>query len=139
MRIQLHSLPSIIIEEKVSSVDHTFWRLMSDLLRKFTLLLRFFVEFNSSLYLQVIKVLIQVSRRNSWAEIVHCKLICMLTNMFYQDPDGTISSSATPRILVEQVDLIGGIEFIFREVLLYLFVKLNSNYVKPSEYTRRIN
>lgn len=78
----------------------------------------FWLGLNYTFYLQVIKVLIQVSRRNSWAEIVHCKLICMLTNMFYQVPDGpTSSSSATPKILVEQVDQIGGIEFIFIEVL----------------------
>ncbi|WOH02547.1 hypothetical protein DCAR_0521936 [Daucus carota subsp. sativus] len=68
---------------------------------------------------RVIKVLIQVSRRNSWAEIVHCKLICMLTNMLYEVPDGpTTSTLASPRILVEQVDLIGGIEFVYIEFVL---------------------
>ncbi|KAK6145335.1 hypothetical protein DH2020_022155 [Rehmannia glutinosa] len=69
--------------------------------------------------LQVIKVLMQISRRNSWAEIVHCKLICMMTNMFYQvpeEPDKVVS--ATPLFLVNQVDLIGGIDFIFRELVL---------------------
>ncbi|KAK1396296.1 Vacuolar protein sorting/targeting protein like [Heracleum sosnowskyi] len=68
---------------------------------------------------RVLKVLIQVSRRNSWAEIVHCKLICMFTNMFYEVPDGsTTSSLASPRFLVEQIDLIGGIEFVYVEFAL---------------------
>lgn len=66
--------------------------------------------------MKVVKVLIEVSRRNSWAEVVCSKLICMLTNMFYQVSDLTVSS--TPKFLVEQVDLIGGIEFIFLEVCL---------------------
>lgn len=60
----------------------------------------------------------QISRRNSWAEVVHCKLICMMTNMFYQVPEGPDKdASATPLFLVSQVDLIGGIDFIFGEVL----------------------
>lgn len=66
--------------------------------------------------IRVVKVLIEVSRRNSWAEVVCSKLICMLTNMFYQVSDLTVSS--TPKFLVEQVDLIGGIEFIFLELVL---------------------
>jgi len=65
---------------------------------------------------KVVKVLIEISRRNSWAEIVCSKLICMLTNMFYQVSDE--AGSTTPKFLVEQVDLIGGIEFIFLEVCL---------------------
>lgn len=68
-----------------------------------------------------------ISRRNSWADVVHHKLICMLTNMFYQVPDGLNKAvSATPVFLVEQVDLIGGIEFIFNEVFLDDFLKLLS-------------
>ncbi|KAK4425193.1 hypothetical protein Salat_1713200 [Sesamum alatum] len=69
--------------------------------------------------IRVIKVLMQISRRNSWAEIVHCKLICMLTNMFYQVPEGPDKVvSATPLFLLKQVDLIGGIAFIFGELVL---------------------
>ncbi|KAL2541549.1 hypothetical protein Adt_02527 [Abeliophyllum distichum] len=69
--------------------------------------------------IRVIKVLIQISRRNSWAEIVHCKLICMMTNMFYQVPEGPDKVvSATPFFLVQQFDLIGGNEFIFAELVL---------------------
>ncbi|KAL3655884.1 hypothetical protein CASFOL_000280 [Castilleja foliolosa] len=69
--------------------------------------------------IRVIKVLMQISRRNSWAEIVHCKLICMMANMFYQVPEGPEKVvSASPLFLVNQVDLIGGIEFIFVELVL---------------------
>lgn len=68
---------------------------------------------------QVIKVLLTISRQNSWAEVVRSKLICMLTNMFYDVPDGSNkAASATPMFFIEQVDLIGGIEFIFVEVFL---------------------
>lgn len=66
--------------------------------------------------IRVIKVLIQISRRNSWAELVHCKLINMLTNMFYEVPEG--SKTSTPTFLVDQVDLIGGIEFVFIELVI---------------------
>ncbi|XP_057979447.1 uncharacterized protein LOC131165551 isoform X2 [Malania oleifera] len=66
--------------------------------------------------IRVIKTLLEISRKNSWAEVVHCKLICMLTNMFYQVADGpALAVSSTPIFLVDQVDLIGGIEFIFFE------------------------
>lgn len=54
------------------------------------------------------------SRRNSWAGIVHSKLICMLVNMLYEVPD--VPASPCPRFLIDQLDLIGGIEFIFQEV-----------------------
>nr|GEU89996.1 hypothetical protein [Tanacetum cinerariifolium] len=66
--------------------------------------------------IRVIKVFIQISRRNSWAELVHCKLINMLTNMFYEVPEGSITS--TPTFLMDQVDLIGGIEFVFIELVI---------------------
>ncbi|KAL2230278.1 UNVERIFIED_CONTAM: hypothetical protein Sindi_1622200 [Sesamum indicum] len=69
--------------------------------------------------ISVIKALMQISRRNSWAEIVHCKLICMMTNMFYQVPEGPDKVvSAAPFFLIKQVDLIGGIDFIFGELVL---------------------
>ncbi|KAD5962008.1 hypothetical protein E3N88_13481 [Mikania micrantha] len=66
--------------------------------------------------IRVIKVLIQISRRNSWAELVHCKLINMLTNMFYEVPES--STTSTPTFLVDQVDVIGGIEFVFIELVI---------------------
>ncbi|XP_059628165.1 uncharacterized protein LOC132270969 [Cornus florida] len=66
--------------------------------------------------IRVIKVLMEISRRNSWAELVHSNLICMLTNMFYQVPDEALPSA--PSFLAEQVDLLGGIEFIFIELVL---------------------
>lgn len=70
----------------------------------------------NGLDIRVVKMLLETSRTNSWAEIVHSTLICMLTNLFYQVPDAPIKAvSNTPMFLVDQVDLIGGIEFIFLE------------------------
>ncbi|KAJ0977049.1 hypothetical protein J5N97_012523 [Dioscorea zingiberensis] len=37
---------------------------------------------------KVVKTLLEISRENALAEVVHCKLICMLTNMCYQVSDG---------------------------------------------------
>ncbi|CAN0837300.1 hypothetical protein LINGRAHAP2_LOCUS1766 [Linum grandiflorum] len=66
--------------------------------------------------IRVIKAFIMTSRTNCWAELVHSKLICMLTNMFYQIPDEPVETvSSSPVFLKDQVDLIGGIEFIFYE------------------------
>ncbi|OAY72185.1 hypothetical protein ACMD2_02291 [Ananas comosus] len=66
--------------------------------------------------IRVIKTLLEISSKHSWAEVVHCKLICILTNMFYQIPDGAAEPvSDTPIFLVEQVDLLGGIDFICLE------------------------
>nr|XP_048326406.1 uncharacterized protein LOC107413517 isoform X3 [Ziziphus jujuba var. spinosa] len=73
----------------------------------------------NDLDIRVIKVLIEISRKNSWAEVVHCKLVSMLANMFYRVPEGNMDAvSSSPIFLVEQVDLIGGIEFIFLEYTL---------------------
>ncbi|KAL3523792.1 hypothetical protein ACH5RR_016626 [Cinchona calisaya] len=72
-----------------------------------------------TLDIRVIKVLLTISRQNSWAEVVRSKLICMLTNMFYEVPDGSNkAASAVPMFLIEQVDLIGGIEIIFVELVI---------------------
>ncbi|OVA03519.1 hypothetical protein BVC80_1651g18 [Macleaya cordata] len=66
--------------------------------------------------IRVIKGLLEISREHSWAELVHCKLLCMLTNMFYQVSDGaTKAVPSAPIFLIEQVDLLGGIEFICLE------------------------
>ncbi|XP_028778105.1 uncharacterized protein LOC114734633 isoform X3 [Neltuma alba] len=63
--------------------------------------------------IRVIKALIEISWKNSWAELVHCKLISLLTNMFYQVPDeATDAVPSTPKFLVDQLDLIGGVQFI---------------------------
>ncbi|KAL6581155.1 hypothetical protein OROMI_007078 [Orobanche minor] len=76
------------------------------------------VPFEEDNLVKVIKVLMQISRRNSWAEIVHCKLIYMMTNMFYQASEGPVKVvSEIPLFLVSQVDLIGGIDFIFGELV----------------------
>ncbi|CAI0411348.1 unnamed protein product [Linum tenue] len=66
--------------------------------------------------IRVIKAFIMTSRTNSWAEIVHSKLISMLTNIFYQIPDESVEAVlSSPVFLIDQIDLIGGIEFIFIE------------------------
>ncbi|KAG8645066.1 hypothetical protein MANES_10G033000v8 [Manihot esculenta] len=66
--------------------------------------------------IRVIKRIVEISRINSWAELVHSRLICMLTNMCYQVPDEpTLDVSKAPVFLIDQVDLIGGIEFFFYE------------------------
>ena len=63
------------------------------------------------------KALVRASRENSWAELVHCKLISMLTNMFYEVLDEAVEPVlSTPKFLVDQLDLIGGVQFIFLEV-----------------------
>jgi hypothetical protein len=69
---------------------------------------------------QVIKALLGTSKRNSWSEVVHSKLICIMTNMFYQSPEPEGSNkaiSSASNFLIDQVDLIGGVEYIFFEVL----------------------
>ncbi|CAL0308297.1 unnamed protein product [Lupinus luteus] len=66
--------------------------------------------------IRVMAALIRTSRQNSWAELVHCKLISMLTNMFYEVPDEVAEPiSSTAKFLVDQLDLIGGVQFIFVE------------------------
>ncbi|XP_022745376.1 uncharacterized protein LOC111295869 isoform X2 [Durio zibethinus] len=66
--------------------------------------------------IRVVKALIETSRVNFWAGLVHCKLICILANMLYQVPDeSTTAIMSTASFLVDQVDLIGGIDFIFIE------------------------
>lgn len=74
-------------------------------------------------FLQVIKTLLEISGEHSWAEIVHCKLICMLTNMFYQASNGALqAASDAPAFLAEHVDLLGGIDFICLEVRSVLLI-----------------
>ncbi|WVZ05715.1 hypothetical protein V8G54_019061 [Vigna mungo] len=65
--------------------------------------------------IRVLKALVRISRENSWAELVHCKLISMLTNMFYEVPEVAASVPGKPKFLVDQLDLIGGVQFIFIE------------------------
>ncbi|XP_061338326.1 uncharacterized protein LOC133285160 isoform X2 [Gastrolobium bilobum] len=66
--------------------------------------------------IRVMKALIRTSRENNWAELVHCKLISMLTNMFYEVPDEVAEPvPSKPKFLVDQLDLIGGVQFIFIE------------------------
>uniref|UniRef100_A0A7N0V565 Uncharacterized protein n=1 Tax=Kalanchoe fedtschenkoi TaxID=63787 RepID=A0A7N0V565_KALFE len=66
--------------------------------------------------IRVIKSLLEISRANAWAEVVHCKLVCMLTNMCYEVPDSPDKATSNAMIfLADQIDLIGGIEFVFIE------------------------
>ncbi|KAL2329607.1 hypothetical protein Fmac_017188 [Flemingia macrophylla] len=66
--------------------------------------------------IRVLKELVRISRVNSWAELVHCKLISMLTNMFYEVPDEVAESvPSKAKFLVDQLDLVGGVQFIFIE------------------------
>ncbi|KAK7295703.1 hypothetical protein RJT34_18614 [Clitoria ternatea] len=66
--------------------------------------------------IRVLKELVRISRLNSWAELVHCKLISMITNMFYEVPEEDAESVPSKlKFLVDQLDLIGGVQFIFIE------------------------
>ncbi|XP_074567956.1 uncharacterized protein LOC141824545 isoform X1 [Curcuma longa] len=70
----------------------------------------------AGLDIRVIKTLLEISNEYSWAEVVHCKLICILSNMFYQTSnDSPKDALHIPKFLVEQVDLLGGIDFICLE------------------------
>lgn len=105
-----------------------------------TKVMSFYVNCCFTAYFQVVKALLVISRKNSWAEVVHCKLISMLANMFYQLPeeaDETVSS--TRLFVVEQVDLIGGIEFIFVEVCYQFILKLKSKVRYSSYWIRSIS
>lgn len=66
--------------------------------------------------IRVIKTLLKISRKHSWAEIVHCRLICMLADMCYQAPNNSAEAASDhPTFLIGQVDLLGGIGFICLE------------------------
>ncbi|XP_074280627.1 uncharacterized protein LOC141605646 isoform X2 [Silene latifolia] len=66
--------------------------------------------------IRVVKALIEISRSSSWAEIVHSKLVLILVRMFYDFSDeDSLTSHATLKFLADQVDMIGGIDFIFLE------------------------
>ncbi|CAN6472475.1 unnamed protein product [Victoria cruziana] len=68
------------------------------------------------LLVQVIKSLLEISRQHSWAEILHSKLICMLTYLLYQVADGSNeSASEVPFLSIEQIESLGGIEFVCME------------------------
>ncbi|XP_031485176.1 uncharacterized protein LOC116254156 isoform X1 [Nymphaea colorata] len=65
---------------------------------------------------RVIKSLLETSRQHSWAEVLHSKLICMLINLLYQVPDGSNNAvSEVPFLSIEQVESLGGIEFVCME------------------------
>jgi len=63
----------------------------------------------------VIKTLLEISVEHSWAKVVHSKLICMLTNMLYQVSDVTQNGVRDTHFVPEQIDLLGGIDYICLE------------------------
>lgn len=66
--------------------------------------------------IRVIKSFLEISRKHSWAEIVRCRLVCMLTNMFYLIPKKSAETvSDHPTFLIGQVDFLGGIDFVCLE------------------------
>lgn len=61
-----------------------------------------------SFAIQVIKALLEIGRKHSWAEIVRC---------IYRAPEKSVEGVMDhPEFLIEQVDLLGGIDFICLEV-----------------------
>ncbi|KAG6475903.1 hypothetical protein ZIOFF_065133 [Zingiber officinale] len=70
----------------------------------------------AGLDIRVIKTFVEISNEYSWAEVVHRKLICMLSNMLYQTSnDPPKDAPHIPLVFVEQEDLLGGIDFIYLE------------------------
>ncbi|CAL9111678.1 unnamed protein product [Musa acuminata var. zebrina] len=68
--------------------------------------------------IRVIKTFLEISSEYSWAEVVHCKLICMMTNMLYQTSNESAEDvPEIPTFLVQQVDRLGGIDFICIEYI----------------------
>ncbi|KAK3166632.1 hypothetical protein QOZ80_1AG0048320 [Eleusine coracana subsp. coracana] len=64
--------------------------------------------------IRVVKTLLEISMENSWAKIVHSKLICMLTNMLYQVSDAQNNVFDT-HFIPERIELLGGIDYICLE------------------------
>ncbi|KAG6466365.1 hypothetical protein ZIOFF_075856 [Zingiber officinale] len=88
----------------------------------------------AGLDIRVIKTLLEISNEYSWAEVVHCKLICILSNMFYQTSnDPPMDALHIPKFLVEQVDLLGGIDFIcLKYIQIPYYSKANSKEEKDN-------
>ncbi|XP_057812898.2 uncharacterized protein LOC131026903 isoform X1 [Cryptomeria japonica] len=70
----------------------------------------------NGLDVRVLKALLEISRENSWAEELHCGLIRLLSNLLYNICDGEEKPSPGAIGLdIQQIELIGGIEFICEE------------------------
>eukprot|EP01018_Ginkgo_biloba_P020488 Gb_07792 [translate_table: standard] len=70
----------------------------------------------NGLDIRVLKVLLETSRENSWAEELHCRLICVLSNLLYNIPNGTEKFDPSTLVFdIKQLGLLGGIEFICQE------------------------
>lgn len=70
----------------------------------------------NGLDIRVLKVLLEISRENSWAEELHCRLIRLLSNLLYCIPTGTEKANPGSHVMdIQQLELLGGIEFICQE------------------------
>lgn len=70
----------------------------------------------NGLDIRVLKVLLEISRENSWAEELHCRLIGLLSNLMYCIPDGMEKASPGSYVMdIQRLELLGGIEFICQE------------------------
>lgn len=70
----------------------------------------------NGLDIRVLKVLLEISRENSWAEELHCRLIRLLSNLLYCIPTGTETADPGSYVMdVQRLELLGGIEFICQE------------------------
>ena len=65
----------------------------------------------------MIKTLLDISWKNAWATELHCTLVCMMSNLLYKIA-GPLDTDGGRKVIfdMEQLDLLGGIEFIFLEV-----------------------
>lgn len=63
--------------------------------------------------IRVLKILLNVSWENAWAEELHCTLVCMMSNSLYK-VSGPVDGGAGRKAVfdMEQLELLGGIEFI---------------------------
>ena len=65
----------------------------------------------------MLKTLLDISWKNAWANELHCTLVCMMSNLLYKIA-GPLDAGGGRKVIfdMEQLDLLGGIEFIFLEV-----------------------
>ena len=65
----------------------------------------------------MLKILLDISWKNAWANELHCTLVCMMSNLLYKTA-GPLESATGKKVVfdMEQLNLVGGIEFICLEV-----------------------
>jgi hypothetical protein len=77
------------------------------------------LKFMSSSNWQVLKALLDVSWMHAWAYEVHSRIIQMECNLLYCLPAasvGRVTPSSKPKLDMDQISLLGGIEIICNEV-----------------------